>query len=382
MKTTKKILCLIAIAFSQNAFSHPDTKAFSSTFVKAPEVIDCTLENGDTTQCYEMVVPYQPKDLEIGPFCPPTLAEEGGLWDWDGENAGLYRLNKEFLEMISGLGYTFYDENKNVSVVDVRLDRPSNDQNSCLSASGDESVEMTVRLPVKPVMAEKPTSLGTVAKVGIALDGVPIFADAPSVLDRGHLPALDVCGGHIDPGGWYHWHATTTDIETALKTENVDANCKVAQDASALFGYAFDGFPMYGSKEADGSTPIGLDECNGHEVMTKDNEKSYHYHASETFPNLPPCLVGVVADDNFSTTASKGIGSQRNQQRGKRGGKGMKGMPPGLEKAARTLGVSGEALFKAMRKAGGRHADLAIVAKELGLEEDVVMNALPSRPRR
>lgn len=100
-----------------------------------------------------------------------------------------------------------------VRITDVRTTRPG-DKNSCLSASADESVEMTVLLPMVPVKAAEPTSLGTVAKVGLALDGVPIFADAPSVLQTGHMPALDTCGGHIDPGGWYHWHATSTDINT------------------------------------------------------------------------------------------------------------------------------------------------------------------------
>jgi len=71
--------------------------------------------------------------------------------------------------------------------------------NNCLPATADETVEMTVRIPLQPVMAETPTQLGTVAQVGLAIDAVPIFADAPSVLDTGHLPALDECGGHIDP---------------------------------------------------------------------------------------------------------------------------------------------------------------------------------------
>ena len=59
-------------------------------------------------------------------------------------------------------------------------------------------------LSLTPVKAEKITDLGTVAKVGLALDGVPIFADAPSILNTGHMPALDTCGGYVDPGGWYH----------------------------------------------------------------------------------------------------------------------------------------------------------------------------------
>ena len=44
---------------------------------------------------------------------------------------------------------------------------------------------MTALIPLQPVKAVSPRRLGTVAQVGIGVDGVPIFADAPSVLDRG-----------------------------------------------------------------------------------------------------------------------------------------------------------------------------------------------------
>lgn len=147
-----------------------------------------------------------------------------------------------------------------MNITDVRTTKPG-DQNACLSASVDETVEMTVLLPISPVKAAKPTSLGTVAKVGLALDGVPIFADAPSVLQTGHMPALDTCGGHVDPGGWYHWHATSTDINTVFKHEHVDASCALKQKADALFAYAFDGYAIYGSVDSDGKVPTNLAAC-------------------------------------------------------------------------------------------------------------------------
>jgi hypothetical protein len=177
------------------------------------------------------------------------------------------------------------------------------------------------------------TNLGTVATVGVALDGVPIFADAPSVLQTGHLPALDPCGGHIDPGGWYHWHATSTDIATVYKEGTVDAQCGVTQSPSAQFGYAFDGFAMFGSRDQDGAVPSDLDECGGHVGPTPTNAQGvYHYHSTSKFPNLPRCLVGVVAKENFRTTATSGIGSVNGGggPRGPRpGGPGGPGGPPG-----------------------------------------------------
>ena len=369
-----------------------------AALVKAPEVVECELENGASAKCVKFVVKYQPDDLQTGPFAPQTMKDVGGIWDWDGDKAGLYRIDEKFLTMLKGQGYTFYDADGKVHVTDVRTSRPAY-KNSLLAASLDTSVEMTILLPQTPVKAAKPTSLGTVAKVGLALDGVPIFADAPSVLQTGHMPALDPCGGHVDPGGWYHWHATATDINTVFKHENVDADCGVGQQPSALFAYAFDGYPIYGSVDKDGAKPTDLDACGGHTSATLENpDGSYHYHASDTFPNLPGCLSGVSAKNNFSTTAKQGIGAKRGQSgpggpggpggpppgRGGSGGPpgrgGPGGPPPGFDIAAKKLGVSVDELGRAVMENGGRQLDFAAAAKDLGVSEAALKAALPPAP--
>ncbi len=371
------LMALPVILMPTLALAHPDPEAFSPTaFTQDPAIVDCTLDSGVSAKCYELTVGYLPDGLEIGPFCPAKLDEDGGVWDWDGEQAGLYRIDRAFLEMLAEQGYRFYNDDGTVNISDPGAGRPDVD-NACLMATSDESVVITMRLPVEPVMAGAPTGLGTVAAVGVALDGVPVFADAPSVLETGHMPALDVCGGHIDPGGWYHWHATATDIDTVLHTEGVTADCSLEQDASAPFGYAFDGFLMVGSLESDGTTPEGLDQCNGHIGMTAYGE-TYHYHAAESFPNLPPCLVGVVAQDNFSTTASSGIGAQGFDGAAVPGGHQQGRMPPGFEEAAETLGVDAEALMEALGRPG-QDPDLAAAATQLGVPEEALRAALPAR---
>lgn len=367
------------------ALAHDEIAQFDAgIFQQEPQVVSCTLEDGSDAECYELVVSYLPEGLEIGPFCPATLDDAGGIWEWDGEEAGLYRLDGDFWEMLDGQGYRFFDEDGNVFSVDIATTQPEVDH-ACINVSEDEDVIITMLIPVHPVMAETPTDLGTVAKVGVALDGVPIFSDAPSVQVTGHLPALDTCGGHIDPGGWYHWHATATDIETVYETEGVEADCaSQEQDPSAQFGYAFDGFAIYGSLEAAGSTPEGLDACGGHVAMTADGEVVYHYHAADEFPNLPVCLVGVQAQDNFTTTASAGVGAQnaaaggRNEPPG--GGGAPGGMPPGFEEAAAELGVSADVLLQAMDAAGGPRADLAEVAAALSVSEEELRAVLPTPP--
>jgi hypothetical protein len=285
--------------------------------------------------------------------------------------------------MLDELGYRFFDEDGNVYSVDNATERPTVDH-ACINVSVDESVEITMLLPTDPVMADTPTQLGTVGKVGVALDGVPIFSDAPEIQVTGHMPALDTCGGHVDPGGWYHWHATSTDVATVFEAEDVAAECALEQNASAQFGYAFDGFALYGSHEPDGSEPMGLDQCNGHVAPVADGSEVYHYHASETFPNLPPCLVGVQAQDNFTTTATAGIGAQRAGEDGRNEaprpeGGGPGGMPPGFDEAAAALGVEAQALIEALG-GPGQQPDLAAAAEVLGVTKEALRSALPPLP--
>ncbi len=356
------------------ANAHSDTEHLAeAAFSEAPEVVSCQLENGSEAQCYKLTMGHLPEGLQVGPFCPKTLSDKGGLWDWTGDEAGLYRIDRDFLLLLDELGYRFFEDNGSVNSVD-NATRPPEYDHACINVTPDKSVQITLLLPVNPTMAKDPTALGTIAKVGVGLDGAPIFADAPSIQERGHMPALDVCGGHIDPGGWYHWHATASDIQTVLDAKGVDADCGVAQDSSALFGYAFDGFPMYGSKESDGSIPVNLDECGGHIAQTLESEKpSYHYHSPESFPNLPGCLVGVQAQNNFSTTASAGVGSSRS------GGPGGR-RPPDLKEAAQALGVTSDTLKRAIDSAGGPPPDFAAVAKILGVSEAQLLSVMPSPP--
>lgn len=287
-----------------------DLSKFSKDgFASAPARVDCTLDNGTSAQCIKFVLKYLPDNLKIGPFCPVSLNDTGGIWAWDGDKPGLYRLDRAFFEMLNGMGFTFYDKDEKVHVTSPASGPPQHDH-ACLQMEPDKTVTMTVLLPNAPVMAAKPAVLSTVAKVGLALDGVPIFADAPSVLDRGHLPALDTCGGHVDPGGWYHWHADPLDMATVYKSTGVKGDCDLPQASSALFAYAFDGFPIHGSADDGGVIPTDLDECSGHTGAVGGSAAHYHYHAPTTFPNLPKCLKGVSARNNFVTTAKQGIGAQ------------------------------------------------------------------------
>ncbi|MCV2402674.1 YHYH protein [Marinomonas sp. C2222] len=369
-----------------------------SAMSQTPEIVSCTLENGLQSECAQMTVKYKPDDLEVGPFCPKSLDEDGGIWQWDGDKEGLYRLDGEFFEMLKAQGYSFYNDEGQVFITGDGA-KPKY-PNTCINMRADKEVEMTLLIPTNPMKAATPNELGTVSKVGISLSGVPIFSDAPSVLRTGHLPALDTCAGHVDPGGWYHYHGTASDINTVYEKEGVQAECQLTQSSSALFGYAFDGIGIYGSTEENGEEPTDLDACNGHVGYVPNKlEKVYHYHASTNFPNLPKCLIGVMAKNNFSTTAKAGVGAEgvgakqgqppeQGRPDRRQGGNGQEvnergmGIPPGFEEAATKLGITADELFNALNNAGGPNANLAEVAKVLGVSEAELKAALPEPPPR
>ncbi len=166
-----------------------------------------------------------------------------------------------------------------------------------------------------------------------------------------------------------------------MAEEGVDATCALDQDAAALFGYAFDAYPMYGTVDADGTGPADLDECHGHTGPTEEHpEEIYHYHATMEFPNLPACLTGVVAEGNFLTTAKGGIGAAREPGQVD-GDTGQRCTPPGFEDAAEALDVKPEALMQAVEAAGGPNLDFSAAAAALDVSEGELRDALSPPPR-
>lgn len=141
------------------------------------------------------------------------------------------------------------------------------------------------------------TPLTRDAALGVAVNGVPIYdytgGGEMTEADLAHHQArhdtlqtrqLDVCGGHAGRGDDYHYH--------------VKPACMIDQMANAgdeaILGWAFDGFPIYGDNNPDGSeiSEGVLDVCNGQH----DETFGYRYHTSSGAPYIVQCLMGEVAD--------------------------------------------------------------------------------------
>ncbi|AKS46077.1 YHYH protein [Octadecabacter temperatus] len=149
-------------------------------------------------------------------------------------------------------------------------------------------------IPLLPVLGDTPQTRD--AALAVAVNGVPIFdytgGGEMSQDDLLHYQSqhdtlttqqLDICGGHAGRGDDYHYHVAPTCMIEQMKNAGDDA----------IIGWAFDGFPIYGDNNPDG-TEIAegdLDLCNGQ----PDETFGYRYHTSTEAPYILQCLMGEVA---------------------------------------------------------------------------------------
>lgn len=150
-------------------------------------------------------------------------------------------------------------------------------------------------IPLQPVLGDTPQTRD--AALGVAVNGVPIFdytgGGEMSTEDLYHhqtqhdtllTQQLDVCGGHAGRGDDYHYH-----VKPVCMIEQMEN----AGD-HAIIGWAFDGFPIYGDNNPDGTAIATgvLDVCNGQ----PDDTFGYRYHTSTGAPYIVQCLMGAVGD--------------------------------------------------------------------------------------
>jgi hypothetical protein len=148
------------------------------------------------------------------------------------------------------------------------------------------SQTVNLALPSKPKKAASPQCMG--GEVGIATNGVPIF----TAVDAGGRDAVahetqDACAGHPQMSGIYHYHSGSPCLTKGSK-------------AKGLVGWALDGFPIFGPKDAKGSslTNADLDACHGRtETVSLNGKKvkTYVYRITAEFPYTAGCFKGTPA---------------------------------------------------------------------------------------
>jgi hypothetical protein len=162
---------------------------------------------------------------------------------------------------------------------------------------------------LNPAMASSVTTRDSA--LGIAVNGVPIYdytaggeiqmdsegnSDYSSNQDTTLLGQLDNCGGHAGKGDDYHYHKSPDCMIDMMPNKN----------DNPIIGWAYDGYPIYGNDNPDGSSVSGsdLDPCNGQ----SDDTYGHRYHTSDSQPYILKCLKGEVNEQDLPRVGTSRMG--------------------------------------------------------------------------
>lgn len=141
---------------------------------------------------------------------------------------------------------------------------------------------LTFRIPSSPSSAAA-TSDTPLGPIGISVNGVVFFNQYAAMRQplTSEIVSFDRYNGHPSPSSQYHYHFEPVSI--------------TASSRSRLVGVLLDGFPVYGPIDSDGTTPSGLDACNGHTGATPEFASGiYHYHTTTAVPYISGCFRGTA----------------------------------------------------------------------------------------
>ena len=149
---------------------------------------------------------------------------------------------------------------------------------------------IVLELPLHPKVAASPSCVR--GEVGVLKSGVVVF----DAVDAGGRDAVayevqDHCQGHPQIAGEYHYHSVSTCVLAKLDR---------GTGQSKQVGWAFDGFGIYGPRDAKGNTLTNadLDECHGTTskvVFNGKKQRIYHYVATQEYPYTVGCFRGTSA---------------------------------------------------------------------------------------
>ena len=258
--------------------------------------VPCTLSDGTSTTCYQIVTSSLPTDHDMGPWCPDNISdsdEAGGIWLDGGE---VYDVDGAFIENLATFynddTWMMYDSNGDIFVTETEDDciNAANPdvgveyENFCVECLPSYITDLTQTwlIPITPVLQDTALYFDSVgggpgntapSTRGVALNGIEFSAPAPvdNILGAYTIAPFDDAGGHINVHQGYHYHAATG---FSTKIEQTDGH-------AALIGYALDGIAIYELEDEDGNSPTDLDNLRGH----TDDTRGYHYHVDEAGNN-------------------------------------------------------------------------------------------------
>jgi hypothetical protein len=264
----------------------------------------CRLSDGAVSTCYAFQTTSMPSHA-AGPWCPRSAYEPGGYFVDDvrhlrnpaGRDEEKQVTVAWLREIDQRLGWSIVNPDGSVNITnDTELAMVADQEvgrwgygeaasygivNHCVQAQPIPRT-LTILIPSVPRAAAEPVDIvaAGLPGTGIALDGVLYFPPEPvgRITTYHNVAPLDATGGHTGFAYDYHYH----------RAREVPG---VPNLRTRVYGFMFDGYPIYGATEPDGSAVRDLDRCQGHVTA----RLGYHYHASNAFPYLTTCLNGAVA---------------------------------------------------------------------------------------
>lgn len=279
------------------------TLFLSASLAEDVSIVPCTLSDGSTVDCYQIVAASDPSDHEMGPWCPENIsdgAEAGGIWLEGGE---VYDVDGAFIENMAAFynddTWRMYDADGNIYVTETQEDcanaaNPNVGEeykNFCVEClpSYISELTQTYLIPVTPVRVTSGNFFGGgpgggLMTRGVAFNGIRFDGPAPTdaILGAYTLAPFDDAGGHINLNAGYHYHAAT----------GVSTDIAQADGHAPQIGYALDGHGLYARLDTGGAEATDLDDCRGH----YDDTRGYHYHVDAAGSNnFINCLSGAYA---------------------------------------------------------------------------------------
>lgn len=161
-------------------------------------------------------------------------------------------------------------------------------------------------IPRNPAKAAQPSCL-PMGMIGFTLTGVAFYSALDDAgRDAAAHEVQDLCDGHPQAKGQYHYHSTSP--------------CLPDAESNELVGWALDGYPILGMHDASGEllTNDDLDACHGRneEIEIDGRTYDYGYRLTREYPYVMSCFSGeVLSATRQSIRQSMGPPRQRRGNR-------------------------------------------------------------------
>jgi hypothetical protein len=170
--------------------------------------------------------------------------------------------------------------------------------------------QLDFEIPLHPVTAAEPGCL-PMGMIGFTVTGVALYS---ALDDAGRDAAAheiqDECDGHPQANSEYHYHSGSP--------------CIPGIESDSLVGWALDGFPILGTKDAQGRfmTDRDLDACHGRaeHVVVDGRSYEYAYRVTREYPYTLGCFSGPLLESTLQDAHAGLQPPRRRPGRGRRGG--------------------------------------------------------------